>query len=101
MLLHETLYNDLTTTNLSERTFHELMGKVLLKAQKSKLGTSPVVGAAKLLSTPGSAYYTQTDNQFACTKWNVFNAITQSLTNSKDFTEKPNKTIALARIILN
>lgn len=93
------IYKSMTETSLTPQGLQDLIGKILLKSARGKLGTSPVVGAAKLLTDPKTAYYVNEGPDFKCNEWNVYNSITQSLTDSSDPISRPNKTIELARII--
>lgn len=94
------IYKDLTQKMLTPQGLNDLMGKLLLKGTQTRLGTSPIVGAAKLLLDPKTTYYTRTGTDFSCSEWNVFNAVTQSITDKEDAVNKPNKTIELAKIIM-
>lgn len=93
------IYNDLVNTNLTNNELNELMGKLLFKSHKTKLGTTPIVKASQLLKDPSSIYYVKDGKDFSCTKWNVYNSITQTLGKS-DILEKPSKVVSLSRILL-
>jgi len=93
------IYKSMTENMLTRKSLNELLGKLLLRGGRSKLGTSPVVGASKLLTDNKSVYYTEKSGEFECSEWNVYNSVTQSLTDSADPILKPNKTIELAAII--
>ena len=93
------VYKDLTESHLTPQGLNDLVGKLLMKGARTKLGTSPIVGAAKLLTDQKTTYYVDEGEDFKCTEWNVFNAVTQSLTDNCDPTYRPNKTIELANII--
>jgi hypothetical protein len=86
---------------LSENTFNELVGRLLREGSRTRLGTNPVLQAVKMLDDNSSQYYIRQENKFECSKFNVYNAVTQALTNSNDITDRANKTIQLANIILN
>lgn len=92
------VYKDMTENYLTREGLNDLMGKLLMKGARTKLGTSPVVGAAKLLTDSKSVYYTNEGEDFRCNSWNVFNAVTQSL-GEGDPILRPNKTIELANIM--
>lgn len=94
------IYKDLTEKHLTPQGLNDLMGKLLLKGTQTRLGTSPVVGAAKLLLDPKTTYYTHSGADFRCSEWNVYNAVTQNITDKEDAVSKPNKTIELAKIIM-
>lgn len=98
---YQKVYNDLKV-ELDENGLNELIGHLIRKGSKSKLGIQPITGAVKLLESPGTPYSVYgPDNKFHCTRWQVFNSITQVLANSKDFTDVPTKTIQLAKLFLN
>jgi len=88
---------------LTETELNEMLGKILRSTSDTNtpLGTTPVINAAKLLDDSSSAYYVRPDGQFSCSKFNVYNSITQGITESRDVVFKPNKTIHLAKLILN
>lgn len=93
------IYKSMTESSLTVEGLNQLLGKLLVRGSRTKLGTSPVVGAAKLLVDPKTMYYVNEGPDFNCSQWNVFNAVTQSLTDSTDPVIRPNKTIELATII--
>jgi hypothetical protein len=94
------IYKDLTETPLTPAQMHEALGSMLMKGANSKLGTTPVVGGAKLLGDPKSAYYTRTGEDFGCNKWNIYNAVTQCITDGADIVSKPTKTVQLAKFVM-
>ena len=93
------IYKDMTENILTPDGLKTILGNLLMKGSASKLGTSPVVGATKLLMDPKSIYYTQEGEDFNCNEWNVYNAVTQTLTDNSDPVYKPNKTLELTNII--
>lgn len=101
ILEYQTKVKKLKETNLDEESLNELIGRLLLNGSKSRLGTTPVVQAAKSLLDNSSPYYVWRNNEFACNLWNVYNSVTDVLTNKVDFTDRSNKIIALSKIMLN
>ena len=98
---YQKIYNDLKV-ELNEEGLNELIGYLVRRGSKDKIGLTPITGAVKLLEAPGTNYSIyDADNKFHCTKWNVFNSITQVLSGNKDFTDVPTKTISLAKLFLN
>ena len=95
------IYKDMTENHLTPNGLKTMLGNLLMRGSQSKLGTSPVVGATKSLMDPKSVYYTKEGEDFSCNEWNVYNAVTQSLTDGADPIYRPNKTIELANIIRN
>ena len=95
------VYKDMTEKHLTPEGMKEILGNLLIKGSQTKLGTSPVVGAAKLLIDPKSMYYTNEGEDFDCNEWNIYNAVTQSLTDGSDPVYRPNKTLELTNIIRN
>jgi len=95
------IYKSMTENYLTPEGLKTMLGNLLMKGAQSKLGTSPVVGATKLLTDSKSIYYTKAGESFECNEWNVYNAVTQSLTDGSDPIYRPNKTIELAQIIRN
>ncbi|WP_448506078.1 hypothetical protein [Immundisolibacter sp.] len=91
----------LQTTFLSEIQLNELIGKMIRESAKLRLGTTPILQATKLLDDNSSQYYIKPDGKFTCSKFNVYNAVTQSITNSNDIVDRATKTIQLSNLILN
>ena len=94
------IYKDLSEVRLTPAQMHESLGRMLIKGSQSKLGTTPVVGGAKLLADPKSAYYVKSGEDFECNKWKVYNAVTQCITDGADIVSKPTKTIQLAKFVM-
>lgn len=97
----KTRFTKLQESFLTEPQLNELLGRMLRESSRTRLGTTPILGAAKLLDDNTSTYYVRPDGKFTCNKFNVYNAVTQILTNSNDIIDKPNKTIALTKLLLN
>jgi len=91
----------LQTTFLSESQLNQLIGKMIREASKLRLGTTPIMQATKMLDDNSSQYYVRPDGQFSCSKFNVYNAVTHSITNSNDIVDRAIKTIQLSQLILN
>ena len=85
---------------ITKKELNELIGNLLFRSAKSRIGTSPIVQATKYLQDPSSAYYIYQGSEFVCNQWNVFNSITQAL-NGSDMISKPTKTVSLAKLFLN
>jgi len=90
---HERLVN----TVMNQEQLNERLGYLLRMANTTKLGTSPIVGAAKLLSDRKSVYFTDKES----TLYNLYNAVTQGITDSADLFYKTDKTLGLTRLLLN
>lgn len=95
------IISDLKDTYLTEDGLNETMGRLLFYGQKSRLGTSAVVQASKEMLDNSSRYYIYREDKFNCNLWNVYNAVTDVLSNRGDFTDRTNKIVALSKIILN
>ncbi len=93
------IYNKMVNNQLSPDELKDLMGDLLLKSSRSKLGTSPIVGAANSLTDPKSIYYVNEGSDFRCNEWNVYNAATQVLTDRDDVVQRPNKTMELIELM--
>lgn len=87
-------HNTLQTT-LSIEHVHEILGFMLWNRQH--YSKSVVTNALDYLSSAGSQYLIR-DN--VTTMWNVFNAMTQSITDSRDLFNAPRATLKLAENIL-
>lgn len=90
--VHEQLIN----TYYNNEQLNNKLGYLLRNADKVKLGTSPIVGAVKLLSSNKSPYYVEN----SCSAYNLYNAITQCITDSKDILYKPDKTYGLTKLLV-
>jgi hypothetical protein len=90
------IYNDLANTTMSTEELNQEIGRILRYAPKTRIGTTPIVQAARRLDSKDNRYYVKPDEQ--CSKFNLYNAITQSLTDSKDFLDKPLKTVQLSKL---
>src|SRR5690606_31457122 len=61
---YQKVYNDLKV-ELDENGLNELIGHLIRKGSKSKLGIQPITGAVKLLESPGTPYSVYgPDNKF-------------------------------------
>ena len=91
----------LQTTFLNEVQLNQLIGKMIRESAKLRLGTTPVLQATKMLDDNASQYYVRPDGKFTCSKFNVYNAVTQAITNSSDIVDRVNKTLNVSNLILN
>jgi hypothetical protein len=91
----------LQTAFLSEVQLNQLIGKMIRESAKLRLGTTPILQATKMLDDNASQYYVRPDGKFTCSKFNVYNAVTQSITNSSDIIDRANKTLNVSNLILN
>lgn len=95
-------YQNCKTTNWSSEEVNRKLGRLLelvcRENRYSKLGTTPITTAAKLMYTRGTPYEIKEN---LTTAWNVYNAVTQSLTNTNDFVTTPIKTQIISNLILN
>jgi len=96
--LHYDIYNKMLGTILNNNMVNETLGRLLRDSDKNHLGTSPIVNAAKLLDDKRSIYYF--DKQKETTLHNLYNSITQGITDSKDLLYKPNKSLAIAQMLI-
>ena len=81
----------------NQEQLKERLGHLLLYAKTAKLGKSPVVQASDLLGDPRSNYYAGADS----TLYNLYNAITQIISDGKDLLYRPDKTMGLTKLLLN
>ena len=88
---------ELVNTVLNQEQVNERLGYLLRLAGDTRLGTTPIVTAAKLLSSKQSLYYFEKET----TMYNLYNSITQSITDSKDLLHRPDKTLGLTNLLLN
>lgn len=83
----------------NEEQLKNELGRLLLTTTKksSKLGYTAIAGAAKLMQDRSSIYFLQKGE--SCSKMNLYDAITQNITDSPDILHKPNKTIAVSQLL--
>lgn len=86
---------------LTEFQLNQYLGKMIREGSKLRLGTTPILQAAKMLDDNSSQYYTKPEGKFTCSKFNLYNAVTQAITNSNDIVDRAQKTIQLSNLILN
>ena len=84
---------------LNNDQVNRLLGDMLRKAHYNKFGTTPIVSAARRLGDKSSAYYFNPKE--VTTYENVYQAITQSITESKELLNKPEKTLLAYDMIRN
>lgn len=91
-------YNELTQTLLDREQLNEELGRLLRVASRTRVGTTPIVGAAKLVDDSSSAYYVKAGD--TCSRWNLFNAITQNFSNreEKEVMDTPIKVVQLSKL---
>lgn len=94
-LMQETVYSG---SQINEK-FGKMLENVLTLSQFRGLGTSPIIHAAKELYSNSSVYSITTSN--STTGWNLYNAITQGLTDTNDIVKTPNKSLIASNLILS
>ena len=95
--LHASMNKQLHETHLTNNQVNVRLGSMLRNAKHAGLGTSPIVNAAELLSNKTSTYYFKQED--GTTLYNLFNSVTQGITDSKDLMSKPTKTLATAQLL--
>ncbi|MDR3667395.1 MAG: hypothetical protein P4L35_11180 [Ignavibacteriaceae bacterium] len=90
------IYNDLTNSLMSTEELNREIGRILRAAPRTRIGSTPIVQATQRLDDKESVYYIKPDSQ--CSKMTLYDAISQSFTNSKDILDKPTKTIQLSKL---
>jgi len=91
--------HSILSLEIDNNQVNRLLGDMLRKAQFNKLGTGPIVQAAKRLSDKNSSYYFNPKE--STTLENVYQSITQSLTNSNEIITIPEKTLLVYDMIRN
>lgn len=91
----------LQETELTEESLNETIGRLLRGGQVTRLGSTAVVQAAKMMTVPHSSYFIYRDNKFSCSLWNVYNAVTDILTHNSEFVDRANKIAILSKILMN
>ncbi len=91
---------ELINTFYERGALEKELGRILMLTVGSKnvgYPTSGVSQAAKWLQDKSSIYYVKPDE--TCSKLNLYDALTQSITNSNDILYRPNKTIAVTQLL--
>lgn len=76
-----------------------IIGKLIHEAMETRLGTSPILSAAKELWNEKSRYSIISTG--GTTGWNIYNAITDHISHRADILDRPTKTLLLSKMILN
>lgn len=90
-------HQELINTFFTQEELNEELGRLLRLAPKVGLGSGPIVKAAELIDNSSSLYHVTKGE--SCSKMNLYQAITQSITNSKDVHLKPSKTVLVSRLL--
>jgi hypothetical protein len=93
------IFTWLNSVDLDNDEVNKLLGKLLRVASSKGLGTSIIVSSAKYLSTHNSPYYYDVDN--GTTLYNVYNSMTQGITDSSDIFSKSEKSLVATELIFN
>jgi hypothetical protein len=90
---------DLTNQIYTENEIQQKLGELLEYSIKNKyLGTTAVVNAAKNLYDNSSMYHIENKQT---TAWNLYNSITQYLTDKSDIIDTASKTLLLSKFFIN
>lgn len=93
--MQETVYSG---SQINEK-FGKMLELILTTSSFKGLGTSPIIHAAKEVYNPGSIYSILSTK--TCTGWNLYNAITQGLTDTNDIVRTPGKSLIASNLILS
>ena len=93
--MQETVYSG---SQVNEK-LGRMLEVVLTTSSFKGLGTSPIIHAAKELYANAGPYSILGKNE--CTGWNMYQAITQSLSNTNDIIRTPQKSLIASNLILN
>lgn len=85
---------------LEQKELDFYIGLILRKAMKSRLGTTNILKAVKELYNPNSSYYVFNEGTFKCSKFNLYNAITQQITDGNDIIDRARKTIEISKVLV-
>jgi hypothetical protein len=89
----------LNGTILNQTQISEWLGYLLRKSNSSKIGSGPIIGAAKSIGDNKSRYFVAPDGR--CNLFHLYNAVTQGITDSKEILDKAQKTISLSRLFFS
>ena len=93
------VHQKLITTVFLEDQLNRKLGEMLRGTLKSKLGTSPIIAATRYITDKNSVYSVEEDGSISAYK--LYNAVTQSITDSKDILYKCDKSLAAYKLVLN
>lgn len=91
----------LKETFLNELELNRTLGMLLRGSIGTRLGSTVIIKATKAFDDSSSQYYVKPDGKFLCSKFNIYNAVTQGITDSSDIVDRANKTIQLSKLLLN
>jgi len=93
----------LQESEFDDNSFRNKLGRLRESVNRNKtmFGLNLLGGAEKLMFNPTSKYYVGDDGKISTTEWNVFNSITQSISDDKEFITRPEKTLAAWKIYNN
>jgi hypothetical protein len=94
---HETTITRLKETLLTTTQVNESLGHLLRNGSRL-FGVTPITNAAKELSDRSSRYYMGGSSTSA---WNLFNAVTEGISNKSDLIEVPSKSINFSKFFLD
>lgn len=89
---------------MNEKTYQnseidEVTGYLLREGIRNKqLGTSPILSAVRDLDDPKSKYGIRDGKT---SQWNIYNALTQYITDKVDIADKASKTVMISKLFLN
>lgn len=87
-------HEEMNNTYLRTPEVNEMLGR-LLRSGRLSIGTSPIVNASRLLDDNKSIYHYQNET----TLYNIYQSVTQGITDSKEIIGKPDKTVAVAKLL--
>lgn len=90
------MHERLTTTTLTDSGINDRVGE-LVRQGRTSIGLNHITTGVKYIDDPKSVYYAND----GCSMYNFYNAMTAAIGDSKDILGKPNKTLALSKILLN
>lgn len=91
------VHQHLVDTYWNRNQLFSKLGELLVRSHKSKLGTGPIVGASRHLQDVKSRYYAMDKEETSL--YNVYNAITQAITDGGDLVGKPHKTLVVGELL--
>ncbi len=93
------LYERMNEKRYQGEEINTMVGYLLREGMKNKnIGTTPILSAVGSLEDPKSKYGIRDDST---SQWNVYNAITQYVTDKVDIADKASKSVMISKLFAN
>lgn len=97
---YKKIISALKELNIDRSGIYDVLGNIREKIYRNKLvlGISHITQAERLLYSPDSRYYVGHYEETGTSLWNIYNAISQTITDDTNIVDKANKTVILSEL---